>query len=307
MTTATSAPVLDPLALLRMVEHRLGVRVRGWRSLGSVPGERLVISVDIGPAPIVVKVVTDGSASAAAATLVALAADSASRSMLLTPRLLFADPAQGVVAMTALEGTPYPDIATFSVLEPALCRAGAATAELHHTRLSSVPLRPTGLTDHLTDLVRPAPLNLADALPGWATVIERAHDLIIRPTLEPGHFVPIHRDLHLRQLVECRDGVGMVDWDLLALGDPAFDVATMLTYLETHLGDLAGPAAEAFLAGYEAAGGVVGERELARYRCFHLLRRACRRFRLRDNGWEAEMTRMLSSLADALCHQEDAA
>ena len=307
MSGGPRAVPLDPARLVRVVEQRMGARARAWRPLAEVPGERLVISVDVGPSTIVAKAVVDGSVADVAAALVALAADAPSRSTLVTPRLVFADPARGVVAMTALDGTPYPQISAAADLEAALCRAGVATAELHRSTLPSVALRATTPTDHLAELVRPRPAVLAAALPQWAAVIERALDLVTR--LAPGGDgpVPIHRDLHLRQLVRCPAGVGLVDWDLLALGDPALDVASMVTYLETHLGEFAAPATDAYLAGYRAGGGVVDEQGVARYRCFHLLRRACRRFRLQDRGWEAELGRMLAWLDEALRHEEETA
>ena len=51
---------------------------------------------------------------------------------------------------------------------------------------------------------------------------------------------PLHRDLHLGQLVARGDGVAVLDWDLHAAGDPALDLANLLVYLETRLGARAG-------------------------------------------------------------------
>lgn len=45
--------------------------------------------------------------------------------------------------------------------------------------------------------------------------------------------VPLHRDFHLRQLFDDGKFVTVVDWDLSAQGDPAFDVA-YLTTCATH-------------------------------------------------------------------------
>ena len=50
----------------------------------------------------------------------------------------------------------------------------------------------------------------------------------------------------------------------------------------------------AFCAGYGAGGGI--RERVPVYEQFNYLRRACRRFRLRDAGWEAEMTAMLARL-----------
>jgi aminoglycoside phosphotransferase (APT) family kinase protein len=43
----------------------------------------------------------------------------------------------------------------------------------------------------------------------------------------------------------------LIDWDLLAWGDPAFDVAYFIVYLRTHLcPSRIGSAVAAFLTGY---------------------------------------------------------
>ncbi|WP_147918935.1 phosphotransferase family protein [Ruania zhangjianzhongii] len=48
----------------------------------------------------------------------------------------------------------------------------------------------------------------------------------------PGPPVLLHRDLHDKQLLIDGVAVGMLDFDLAALGDPALDLANLLTHLE---------------------------------------------------------------------------
>ncbi|MGH2949349.1 MAG: phosphotransferase family protein, partial [Solirubrobacteraceae bacterium] len=76
------------------------------------------------------------------------------------------------------------------------------------------------------------------------------------PAAEPA---PLHRDLHDKQvLVDPHGGVGLLDFDTLATGDPALDVGNLLAHLDLRAlqgrctPDDAGRAAAAFLAGYEA-------------------------------------------------------
>ena len=153
------------------------------------------------------------------------------------------------------------------------------------------------MADHRLELIRPAPAALSAALPQWARVVEESLSMLSSMSEE---VVPVllHRDFHLRQCLADNERVGVVDWDLFAAGDPAFDVAYFTTYLETH--GLGTGLADAFLAGYAHGGGPEVEPRLGAYRGFNLLRRACRRFRLHDAGWEREMSRMLASLETAL-------
>ena len=92
----------------------------------------------------------------------------------------------------------------------------------------------------------------------------------------------------------------VLDWDDIGTGDPIFDVAYLLAWLDAHEAPLrAAEAGHAFLAGYGPLGPGAEER-LPVYRVFNLVRRACRRYRLRDPGWESEAERMLDRLEPAL-------
>lgn len=76
--------------------------------------------------------------------------------------------------------------------------------------------------------------------------------------------VLVHRDLHDKQvLVDARGGVGLLDFDLAAAGEPALDLANLLVHLElrAHQGwctaELAVAAGRAVLRGYEPSPAVV--------------------------------------------------
>ncbi|TFV53665.1 hypothetical protein E4P41_20890, partial [Geodermatophilus sp. DF01-2] len=73
-----------------------------------------------------------------------------------------------------------------------------------------------------------------------------------------GPAVPLHRDLHDRQVLVADDGsVGLLDFDLLAAGEPALDLANLLAHLSLrqHQGLVtdAGPLRAAVLEGYRPA------------------------------------------------------
>jgi aminoglycoside phosphotransferase (APT) family kinase protein len=89
--------------------------------------------------------------------------------------------------------------------------------------------------------------------------------------------------------------VTVLDWDDAASGDPAFDVGYFTAYLKTHheAAD-AGQGIDAFAAG--SGGDEALWARVPIYERFNFLRRAARRYRLRDAGWERELASMLRRL-----------
>lgn len=201
-------------------------------------------------------------------------------------RLLLQDPVPG----TRLDA---------GALDPAAVgRAGIALRELHG--LGGPAFEAKTLADHLRELSQPLPTVLAADRPQYRDRIATA--LARMASAEAAwtgtQCVPLHRDFHLRQLFTAGEHIGVIDWDLFAYGDPAFDVAYFITYLHNHYDDaVAGPAAAAFLRGYGAPGAIPDlDARLPAYEAFNFMRRACRRFRLRDPGWEFEIQKMMARL-----------
>jgi len=92
--------------------------------------------------------------------------------------------------------------------------------------------------------------------------------------------VPLHRDFHDKQVfIDAAGRAGILDFDTMALGEPALDVANMLVHLELRAlqqrcsPDAAGRAAEAFLDAYRPDAGV--RQRLAAYEAATRLRLAC--------------------------------
>lgn len=226
----------------------------------------------------------------------------APRSPLAIPRPLAYDRSRRLLLQERVPGIPFTKLVGRDG-DVRLCRlAGKALACLH-----GLPLRlgrETWLPDHLRELVRPHPRRLAETFPEYRGLVEAVlAEISERERSWRGRvaIAPLHRDFHLRQLF--RDGqrsdrVWLIDWDCYAKGDPAFDVAYFAAYLRTHLGRSAEPFVGAFLDGYFA--GRPAKTLLWRlptYEAFNYLRRACRRFRLRDAGWQTEMRAMLARAA----------
>ena len=214
--------------------------------------------------------------------------------VLRVPRALHYDEHLRVLLLEAARGVPGTD------LDPvrdgtALERIGLALRELHALRapLGAVKL----LADHLRELVRPAPEVLAEAVPAKSALIHQtvAEILGAQAAWPNVPAVLLHRDFHLRQLFDDGACVSVIDWDLAALGDPAFDVAYFTAYLKTHFDGVAAlQGIEAFMKGYAPDDAL--RLRVPVYERFNHLRRACRRFRIRDQGWERELGRMLDLL-----------
>lgn len=224
-------------------------------------------------------------------------------STLQVPQVLLHDESLAVLVQSEAPGLPLAGLAS---AHPAarMERVGRALAELH--LLPADGVEPRELRHQIADLVHPAPENLAAALPKHAALIDRAIEWMHgmdRAWPMTGRPVLLHRDFQLRQLFDTGARVTVVDWDDLAAGDPSFDIYYMLAYLNSHLpAATADACARQFLDGYHqvAPAGTAGRSRL--WLAFNHLRRAARRYRLQDQGWEATLDRTfaaLSSLIDA--------
>lgn len=165
----------------------------------------------------------------------------------------------GTVTLAPLPGSTLHDrLADPDADLQALGRAvGEALARLH-----AVPV-PTDLPAH--DLAAEVAvterwLDLATAHADLPLDLDGALRAVRRRVAahRPGPRAVLHRDLHDKQLlVDDGLGVGVLDLDLLATGEPALDLANLLVHLELrarqgHLtGVAARTAADAVLAGYD--------------------------------------------------------
>lgn len=225
---------------------------------------------------------------------------------LAIPCALGYDPTSRLLLQVPASGTPFTRFAGRPGTQRAFRQAGRALACLH-----GLPLRlgrRTRLPDHVRTLIRPHPHDLGAAFPEYRELVGSLLATIAareRAWRDRTDVTPLHRDFHLRQLFfDDRRGAGrvwLIDWDLFAKGDPAFDVAYFVVYLRSHLGARAERAVAAFLEGYtERRPSRALFDRLPTWEAFNYLRRACRRFRLRDPGWQGVMRAMLARAADVL-------
>jgi hypothetical protein len=212
---------------------------------------------------------------------VALGLASADRlvgSVAVVPTVEPVDAASGTAVLAAVEGRTLlelgnDDSGSCAELGAAWTAAGRVTAALHAAH-------PSGLSRWTQqDEVRAAlrlvqQATAAGLLPacGWRPVYEAVLEL------SPARAVPVHRDLHDKQLLWDGRRLGLIDCDTLAAGDAAGDVANVLAHLQLRraqglLGaDRAGTAADAFLAALDPAPQVLAR--VGAYRSLTALRLA---------------------------------
>lgn len=201
-------------------------------------------------------------------------------------RLLLQDP----VAGTCLDA---------GTLDPAaMARAGTALGELHG--LPGDAAEAKSLADHLRDLSRPLPTALASDRPQYRARIEAAllHMARAENAWTGTQCVPLHRDYQPRRLFADGQRIHILDWELFAYGDPAFDVACFTTWLRYGYEPAAAePAVDAFLHAYGAQHAIPDlDARMPAYEAFHYMREACRRYRLRAPGAEFEIQKLMSRL-----------
>lgn len=149
-----------------------------------------------------------------------------------TPRLLATYPALGVLLWTALPGVSLYALLDSERLVPAAFAAGRALRALHTIS------PPPATTAH-------GPRAEIDTLRQWLVWVKRwtpwlAGALVtaappVFETLTAGKSPPVllHRDFYDKQVfVDTADRVGLLDFDTLAVGEAALDLANVLVHLE---------------------------------------------------------------------------
>lgn len=162
---------------------------------------------------------------------------------LRTPDVVDVDHAGGVVTTGALPGRTLHDLLTTSIDRTAdqWWRTGAAVGDslslLHRAAVG----RSTPTHDAAAELaVCRRWIDLAAAhglLDQTDPTIARAWQWAVGGLhSSPAVLAPVHRDLHDKQLlIDGNGGIGLLDLDLLAAGDPALDLANLMVHLELRV------------------------------------------------------------------------
>ncbi len=287
-----------------LLAQRLGTEPDGWDQhvLDETPGLRRVVACafdgrfDAPPVRFVAKAYATHEGAHTAHIMAAVRAGLAAvpDASLAVPQLVFYDAEHRLLVQEVATGVPYPEVALRDELRADIAAAGAALRTLH--RLPVPAGTPRTLSDNLRDLVHPHPEELAERVPAVAGRVEAILAALVarEQAAGPAPVALVHRDLHLRQLLRDDGRVWLLDWDLAAPTDPALDLGNIVAYMTTKLSqERAGACVEALLEGYGASvrAGAVARRRT--YEAFTYVRLACKRFRLGEPGWRAEVDDML--------------
>lgn len=230
----------------------------------------------------------DGAPSARTLEVIHAALERSASPFLGVPRVLGYDPRRRVLLQEHVPGVRLDALLAGPDASTALYRAGRALAALHGLAAAVGPAR--RLRDHLDDLFRPHPTRVGEESPALAARLPAVLDALLaaesrwRPRPRD---VPIHRDVHARQLFLDGERVWLVDWDLCARGDGALDLGNFAAWLRARRG-AGDEAVGSLLRGYAESGdaGVVARAPL--YEALTYVRLCCKRFRRKPAGWRGE-------------------
>jgi hypothetical protein len=192
---------------------------------------------------------------------------------LRTPVVHSTDPVRGTVTTEALPGLTLHALLPGPRAQAACVATGAALAALHRIEPPpAVPVHDWAAEQAVAERWQQYAASYRAPLspPGAADL-----DASARVEIDAAPRTLIHRDFHDLQVLVDQDGaIGVLDFDLMAIGDPALDLANLLAHLDLRqrqgLVDDAAPLRRAVLRGYAPGSALVdripGYEALARQR-----------------------------------------
>jgi Phosphotransferase enzyme family len=174
------------------------------------------------------------------------------------------------------------------------CAASLASSGLQFPNRFSASDQQHRTQRYVEELMRRLPARAA-ALDGLMSALRQPED---GPTL----LAPIHGALHMHQWLGGAEGLGLVDFDRLCMGEPELDVATFLTEMDYEDRDQVPVAAihAAFLAAYEARFGTLDHTRIGWYTAHKHLAKALKLVRgVRDDA-EARAARAITRALKAV-------
>jgi len=210
-------------------------------------------------------------------------------------------PRLSLLLQEEIGGVPVKDHLMTDNAEAALRAMARALAKLHkspvrvgptyriHDHLRRCHPRPTVLRERCPEL-RPA----VDEILHEAARLEQAYD----------GFAPalIHGDFHMGQVHVGGGRTWMIDFDACCVADPAADIGNVLVFLKGKARKIpsAPLLADAFQDEYFRHMPADIGRRVALYEAITHLRRACKRLRMEEDGWEKKARRFLDDSLDSL-------
>lgn len=174
-------------------------------------------------------------------------------------------------------------------------------AKLHKCPI--IPSRIFRVKEHLLRC-HPAHDVLARSCPELARPINDlvAQAYTIEATLGDIDMAPVHADFHLGQVHLENDRVWLIDFDVLSYGDPATDLGNLLVFLKSKARTNAeiGGMIQIFLDEYFSLMDHSIAARIPLYEGLSYLRRACKCFRLQEDGWREQTGQLLEQGLAAL-------
>lgn len=254
-------------------------------------------------APIVAKYYANSEGRQTVRTMEALyqaLEGSASQSPLCVPRPLGYDAERRVLLQESAPGVRLDTLLSGTTALEALDLAGRALARLHTLEVAIG--RRCNMRAHIDDLMRPHPSRLAREVPELASRIRRLLTALLDADASWSGLrreVPIHRDVHPKQLFLHARRVCLIDWDLSGRGDAALDVGNFVAYLRARR-RMDESAINALLQGYAASGAADVLPRVPVYEALTYMRLSCKRFRLAEPGWRDECGELISRAENCL-------
>ncbi|WP_298288592.1 aminoglycoside phosphotransferase family protein [Novosphingobium sp.] len=262
---------LDPAGEAQM--HTLSYR----------PERRHVARIDVAGKPFAALKLFDPAAFDRAA---ANAPAFRSKGTLVVPRLLGCSPRYHCIASEWVQGRAIAqDVASAA-------RLGEALALLHGQ--SSAHLDRLTCEDQIAS-ARSIAKYIGTIWPALGPQAEQIAGRISQQIDQTGPVTALHGDLHLEQVLDLGDAVGLIDFDEAVLGPAEWDIANLLAHMSvagTEAADL-DAFAKSLLAGYHASGRTHCSAQLRVQTAFALLRLAATPFRRQVQDWPGEIARIL--------------
>ncbi|MEB3165286.1 MAG: aminoglycoside phosphotransferase family protein [Cyanobacteriota bacterium] len=215
----------------RMTTLAARLRIPGNSLVSHRPGKRAVVRCSTGSGLSYRKFFASGKSFRRACQAVALLDGLGLR--FATPEVLATDPQDRSLCFSALAGQSLHQLCRQDVADPAQAhQLGRALADLHAPdRVGhGAPLVAHSESSVLHSWLEKLVSFFPDLARQMAPMIQQQ---MTRDSLFPASQPAIiHRDFHDKQIFHTEQGVGIIDFDTLALGDPTIDLANLLVHLE---------------------------------------------------------------------------
>ncbi len=182
------------------------------------------------------KVTRPGASTIAAINAGQLGARSVFRDSVSSPQLIQAEPDQGVAIWSEVPGVSLHDLLAAHTpphaheIKRIAFAISTSLAQIHTS--PPMPTQPLHSPDDEAAILSRWLDHLRWACPDRARHIESMIESVChRLASLPRICAPIHRDLHDKQiLIDAQGGIGILDFDTLAMGDPALDLGNLIAH-----------------------------------------------------------------------------